>query len=563
MSDQNTSKEKKKEGAPAKTRSPYVIDSRTTRKDRGKLIDGTMSTGATIVKTLFNRREALEELQLSLEETSSDEKQSAGLGEESSGQEGEEDVQENAVAVNREDNEPEEDLNALRRRKIKVLKERPRVPTLEQNASDAQIALHEVAIRTYKLQKLDVDSELELINEQIAILTEEAERLKKEQTPIWQPKIILPETRNKIFKNLTSVKKFTPELSLTKPFGRWLVQFTAEIGNKCTDEEHLLENMKYWVDAECFEGMIDIYSPEEMNDWSFVVAELENRYGEKRNILERQEEFRKVKQTLDDVRDYTAEKMVTFRMAYPDQEPTTSIEFRREWFDGLWRGFKLELAKHDYLNMEFASAEKVISMEERRLKHVDGTYGQHEGIRDKKKHMMSKMTQKKYGTNVQASKTSQSSTMGPIGKVKTSSSTGVPSGKGNKAANVTQKNCRFFKQGRCTNTNCQFRHATPSQPVSGGTQTSNPINATSTTSQKANVDKPVSKDNYLREKCNRKECQSKPHPKFACRHPKKYCTNCKKEAGHSLQQCPNIECARCKTKGHNERVCGVSREQFF
>ena len=157
-----------------------------------------------------------------------------------------------------------------------------------------------------------------------------------------------PAQRRKVNKSLP-IEKFAPKLALEQPFFIWYQTFHRELIREKADASYQLDLLYYYVDRRCFQPWSQMYSAKKMNDFNFIVSQLDKHYPDPTTPSERREQFRKLKMKSSGVLEYSNEKERLWRLAYPVVDPLKSEEFKDSWMDGLPKKIQKWIIHRDIL----------------------------------------------------------------------------------------------------------------------------------------------------------------------------------------------------------------------
>jgi hypothetical protein len=88
-----------------------------------------------------------------------------------------------------------------------------------------------------------------------------------------------------------------------------------------------------------------------MNDFGVLTDHLDKQFPDKVPPRQRRTDYREYRQTFPDVMKYSTEKEQLFRLAYPSKDPSSDIEYRDYWLDGLYSKFTDKLRdKHESID---------------------------------------------------------------------------------------------------------------------------------------------------------------------------------------------------------------------
>ena len=154
--------------------------------------------------------------------------------------------------------------------------------------------------------------------------------------------------RRKVNKALP-IEKFTTKLALEQPFFIWYQTFHRELLRERADSDYQLDMLYYYVDRRCFQPWSQTYSARKMNDFNFIVNQLDKHYPDPTTPSERREQSRSFKMRKSGVLEYSNEKERLWRLAYPTVDPLKSEEFKDSWMEGLPRTIKMWIVQRRML----------------------------------------------------------------------------------------------------------------------------------------------------------------------------------------------------------------------
>ena len=157
-----------------------------------------------------------------------------------------------------------------------------------------------------------------------------------------------PAQRRKVNKSLP-IEKFAPKLASEQPFFIWYQTFHRELIRERADASYQLDLLYYYVDRRCFQPWSQMYSAKKMNDFNFIVSQLDKHYPDPTTPSECREQFRKLKMKSSGILEYSNEKERLWRLAYPVVDPLKSEEFKDSWMDGLPKTIQKWIVHHDIL----------------------------------------------------------------------------------------------------------------------------------------------------------------------------------------------------------------------
>jgi hypothetical protein len=341
----------------------------------------------------------------------------------------------------------------------------------------------------------------------------------------------------KVHKNLTNVVVFDPKHARTEPFDCWFKNALGTWKNLgVVDADHVVLYLQHYVHPKCWEHLRAY--PSEQQTLKLILDKFDALYGDKSSQITKEKLFQEYRQETDDAAVYTAQKAVLFARAFPEQDHTTSANFRRYWLEGLWIGLREKAQeKEDYMTRPFEKLRQIVMNAERVKLEVYGTYGAADGLKSNR---------------VRAS-TVKNNQANP---------TNMPN---------AQKSCKFYLEGTCRKgKDCSFKHdkkakqalATGASRPTGNSTTQQRTNQTPNGQSAPRNQPSTPTQNRLQFKCNRThDAGLADHPMFACKDKKLTCRKCNK-SGHLSYLCPDAKCSKCG-KAHEDAVCGLNPTQHF
>ena len=145
----------------------------------------------------------------------------------------------------------------------------------------------------------------------------------------------------------------------------------SELEQEELDNNQWIAKLKYLVAWEMFQGWYEYLKPEQQNNFDYVVSRLNEFNRDTKSLHQKMQEFLDKKQdTNQTVANYTREKTSKFLQAFPESEPTESIQMLTSYKEGLLKPLQLIVERGQTAN--YLEAEELAAQEEKILLSLQG-----------------------------------------------------------------------------------------------------------------------------------------------------------------------------------------------